>query len=64
MKTFYVLYDPLTRSFVRAGNNGGYTTSLNAAKHFSSEWCAKNFRDNVRRVEFLHMFMIKKICHQ
>lgn len=64
MKTFYVLYDAFTRSFVRAGRAGGYTTSLNAAKHFTSEWSAKNFRDDVRRVEFLHMFIIKKICHQ
>lgn len=64
MKTFYVLYDTFTMSFVRAGRAGGYTTSLNAAKHFTSGWSAKNFRDDVRRVESLHMFIIKKISHQ
>ena len=64
MNTFYVLYEPVTRSFVRAGRAGGFTTSLNAAKHFTSEWSAINFRDNVNRVKFLHMFFIKKIQHQ
>ena len=63
MKTFYVLYDTFTRSIVRAGMWGGYTTSLNAAKHFTSEWSAEKFRDNIPHVE-LHMFIIKKICHQ
>lgn len=61
MVTFYVLYDAFTRSFVKAGRMGGYTSSLNQAKHFTSEWSAKNFRDDVKRVEFLHMFIVKKI---
>lgn len=61
MKTFYVLYDAFTRSFVRAGRNGGYTTSLNAAKHFTSEWSAEHFRVNNC---LLSNMIIKKICHQ
>lgn len=64
MATFYVLYDAFSRSFVKAGRDGGYTSSLNYAKHFTSEWSARNFRDDVRRHEFLHMFIIKKIARQ
>lgn len=64
MTTFYVLYDPLTRSFVRAGRQGGYAYSLNAAKRFTSMWKASCFRDDASRVEFLHMYMIKKIVLQ
>ena len=61
MKTFYVLYDAFTRSFVRAGRSGGYTTSLNAAKHFTSEWSAERYRVNNC---LLSKMNIKKICHQ
>lgn len=64
MATFYVLYDEFTRSFVRAGRQGGYTYSLNAAKHFTSVWSAWNFRESASRAEFLHMFKIKKIVLQ
>lgn len=64
MATFYVLYDEFTRSFVRAGKRGGYAYSLNAAKHFTSIWSARRFRDASTRVEFLHMFTIKKIVLQ
>lgn len=64
MTTFYVLYDEFTRSFIRAGRNGGYAYSLNAAKHFTSEWSARNFRDHESRVESIHMYTIKKIVLQ
>lgn len=64
MTTFFVLYDEFTRSFVRAGREGGYAYSLNAAKHFTSEWSARQFRDHERRVEALHMYAIKKIVRQ
>ena len=64
MATFYVLYDTFSRLFVKAGREGGYTSSLNYAKHFTSEWSARNFRDNVQRREFLQMFIIKKIARQ
>lgn len=64
MTTFYVLYDEFTRSFVSAGRKGGYTYSLSAAKHFTSEWSARRFRDHERRVEDLHMYAIKKIVLQ
>lgn len=64
MATYYVLFDPSTRYFVRAGWFGGFTTSLNAAKHFTSEWSATKFRDNVQSGESLQMFIVKKICRQ
>lgn len=62
MKTFYVLYNAFSRSFVRAGREGGYTTSLNYAKHFTSMWSAETFmKRNELQSDF---YFIKKICHQ
>lgn len=61
MTTFYVLYDEFTRSFVRAGKNGGFSYSLNAAKHFTSVWSASRFRMNNC---ILAKFVIKKIVLQ
>lgn len=58
MVTNYVLYDPSGRVFVAAGSWLHYTCSLNYAKHFSSEWSAKAFRD---KYSDLDVFVIKKI---
>ena len=61
MTTFYVLYDGFTRSFVRAGREGGFTYSLNAAKHFTSIWSAANF---AKKSRFLECLTVKKIVLQ
>lgn len=45
MTTFYILYDPTEGTFIRAGRYCMRTFSLNAAKHFTSEWSAKQFCD-------------------
>ena len=60
MVTFFVLFDPFTRTFVRAGHRGGYTSNLSAAKHFTSEWSAQKFRENTDG-NSLSAFTIKKI---
>lgn len=64
MATFYVLYDAFSRSFVKAGHDGGYTSSLNYAKHFTSLWSAENFKKDARRADTLQNFIIKKITRQ
>lgn len=46
MTTFYVLFDTFTHMFVRAGKGRAMTMSLNAAKHFTSEWSANKFKAN------------------
>lgn len=61
MATFYVLYDSFSRMFVRAGYFGGWTYSLNSAKHFTSEWSAKKFIENEGD---LCALTIKKIVRQ
>lgn len=61
MATFYVLYDESTRALVRKGRNGGFTYSLNAAKHFTSHWSAEHFRINNC---LLANIIIKKIVLQ
>lgn len=61
MVTFFVLYDEFSRSFVRAGKVFGYTYSLNAAKHFTSEWSADHYRINNC---LLAKMIIKKIVIQ
>lgn len=58
MTTNYVLFDPAMRIFVAAGSRLHFTYSLNFAKHFSSEWAAKTFRD---RHSDLECYMIRKI---
>lgn len=60
MVTFFVLFDPFTRTFVRAGRRGGYTSNLSAAKHFTSKWSAYNFLVNADG-ESLSAFIIKQI---
>ena len=61
MTTFFVLFDEFTRSFVRAGKNGGLSCSLNAAKHFTSIWSANNYRS---RCHDLGCFTVKRIVLQ
>lgn len=43
MVTYYVLFNPISGEFARAGKNAGVCYSMNAAKHFTSEWSAKNY---------------------
>lgn len=58
MATFFVLYDEFSRTFVRAGRGDFRTYSLNAAKHFTSEWSANNFRAKSDEMQSL---TVKKI---
>ena len=60
MVTYYVLFDPFSRLFVRAGHRGGYTSNISAAKHFTSEWSAQNFLKNADG-DTLSAFTVKKI---
>lgn len=59
MATFYVLYDEFSRTFVRAGRGNGRTFNLNAAKHFTSEWSADNYR---KKSDELECLTVKKIA--
>lgn len=61
MATFFVLYDGFSRMFVRAGNRGGWTYSLNCAKHFTSVWSACNYRD---RFGDLCALTVKKVSRE
>ena len=61
MATFFVLYDEFSRTFIRAGKGIGRTYSLSAAKHFTSEWSAKNFANKSQELECL---TIKKVIRQ
>lgn len=58
MATFFVLYDPRTREFAKAGRNTSITYSMNLAKHFTTEWSAKTFRSNH---DLFSCFIVKKI---
>lgn len=60
MVTHYILYDPSMMMFVAAGSRLMYTHKLNTAKHFSSEWAARTFRDRYTELE---CYSIKKIVH-
>lgn len=61
MCTFFVLYDPFWRLFIAAGRSVRTTTSINYAKHFTSEWSANNFRKHTGEPE---AYRIIKIQHQ
>ena len=61
MATFYVIFDPIGRAFVRKGSGYTFTHSLNFAKHFTSEWSANNFRANMQDADGL---ILKKIVRQ
>lgn len=58
MCTYYVLYNPAARVFAQAGRYGGFTISLNYAKHFTSEWSANNWKNGRPDLE---PFIVKKI---
>ena len=58
MITFFVLYDEFSRQFIAAGKGCCWTFSINAAKHFTSEWSANNFKTNNHNLECL---TVKKI---
>lgn len=60
MVTFFVIYDPFSRTFVRQGRAGFYTYSMNAAKHFTSEWSARKY---IEREDVPSCYTVKKICH-
>lgn len=47
MVTYFVIYDPFSRMFVRQGNRAGWCTSLNNAKHCTSEWSANAILNKV-----------------
>lgn len=61
MATFYVLYDEFDRTFVRAGRGDFRTYSLNAAKHFTSEWSANRFKSSGNNLECM---TVKKIVRE
>lgn len=44
MVTYYVLYDTDLKMFARAGRSLCLTTLMNDAKHFTSQWCAENYK--------------------
>lgn len=58
MVTYYVLYDPLSGTFVRSGRYDLRTYSLNNAKHFTSGWNAKN---HAARIADGDLLTVKKI---
>lgn len=58
MVTYYVLYEPLSGTFVRSGRYDFRTYSLNQAKHFTSEWNAKN---HAARIADGDLLIVKKI---
>lgn len=41
MLTYYVIYNQLTDSYIRAGRSGRECRSLNLAKHFCNRWGAE-----------------------
>lgn len=43
MVTYFVIYNAGTKEFAKAGRFPAITYSLNSAKHFTSEWSAKNY---------------------
>jgi len=61
MATFFVLYDEFTRTFVRSGKGDFRTYSLNAAKHFTSEWSANKFKSSGNDLECM---TVKKIVRE
>lgn len=60
MVTYFVLYDPFSRLFVKQGSRAGWCSSINCAKHFTSQW---NAEAHLRRLngDELGGFVIKKI---
>lgn len=60
MVTYYVLFDKFSRTFVRAGQRGGFTSNLSAAKHFTSPWSAEKFIKNATG-DTLSTFTVKRI---
>lgn len=44
MVTYYVLFDPCTKEFAKAGHYPAITYSINLAKHFTSEWGANKYK--------------------
>lgn len=58
MCTYFVLYSPEGRVFAQSGRGGGFTISLNYAKHFTSEWSANKYKGN--HPEMMNM-IVKKI---
>lgn len=61
MTTFYVLWSPSFQMYARAGRGTGIITSLNYAKHFTSQWSAANYKRNSNLFEDC---VIKKIVLQ
>lgn len=61
MATFFVIYDPINRLFVRAGNGIRFTYAINYAKHFTSRWSADCF---LQKMPDSLMYEIKTIAHQ
>lgn len=59
MVTYFVIYNPATREFAKSGRFPAITYSINQAKHFTSEWSAKNYLSahdlfigsNIKRIE-------------
>lgn len=59
MATFFVIYDPIGRAFVRKGYERLFTNSLNFAKHFTTQWSADNWRKSFADGERM---IVKKIA--
>lgn len=43
MVTYFVIYNAGTKEFAKAGRYPAISYSLSSAKHFTSEWSAKNY---------------------
>lgn len=61
MYTLFVIFSPACRMFVRQGKGCRFTYNVNAAKHFSTEWSAKNF---LGKMDDPETYKIIKIMHQ
>ena len=58
MVTFYIIVSVLGNEMVATGRHAAYTYNINAAKHFTSEWSAENWR---KKLPAPDMYMTKKI---
>lgn len=48
--------------FVRQGHGGGWTNSLNAAKHFTSKWSAEQYLSKMN-ADDVAAIIVKRIEH-
>lgn len=62
MVTHFVLFDSFSRMFVRRGHGGGWTNSLNLAKHFTSKWSAEQYLSKMN-ADDVAAIIVKRIEH-